>query len=77
MQNFTPEVLIQYLYNEASYEQTVAIEKALQYDWSLQEKVTVLRDSLNMLNSIPLRQPRRQSIAAIMDYARQTAEVEE
>lgn len=77
MQNFTPEVLIQFLYDETSSEQNAAIEKALQYDWNVQEKVNVLRESMNSLDSVPLRQPRRQTIAAIMDYARQTAEVAE
>lgn len=77
MQNFTSEVLMQYLYGETSYEQTMVVEKALQYNWSLQEKVNIIRNSMNMLNSCPLPQPRKQTITAIMDYARQTAEIEE
>jgi aromatic ring-opening dioxygenase LigB subunit len=77
MQNFTPEELIQYLYGEASQEKVQEIEKALQTDWSLQQKIVVLKESQQQLNAITLQQPRKQAISAILDYARQTAEVEQ
>ena len=75
MRNFTPEELIQYLYGEATQEMVIAIEAALQVDWSLQEKLAVLKESQQQLGSIKLEQPRRQSLAAILDYARQADEV--
>jgi len=75
MQNFTLEELIQYLYGEASYEKCQEIERALQTDWSLQQKIVVLKESQQQLNAIKLQQPRKQAISAILDYARQTAEV--
>lgn len=77
MQNFTPEELIQYLYGETSHEKVQEIEKALQTDWSLQQKIVVLKESQQQLNAITLQQPRKQAISAILDYARQTAEVEQ
>lgn len=77
MPNFTPEELIQYMYGETSQEQSQAIEIALQYDWTLQQKLAVLKESTQKLDAIKLQQPRRQSIAAIMKYARETAEVEQ
>jgi hypothetical protein len=75
MQNFTLEELIQYLYGEASYEKVQEIERALQTDWSLKQKIVVLKESQQQLNAITLKQPRKQAISAILDYAKQTAEV--
>ena len=75
MQNFTLEELIQYLYGEASYEKVQEIERALQTDWSLKQKIVVLKESQQQLNAITLKQPRTQAISAILDYAKQTAEV--
>lgn len=77
MPNFTPEELIQYLYGESSQEQARSIEQALQSDWGLQQKFTVLKESQELIQSIQLHQPRKQSVNAIMDYARQSAEVEQ
>jgi anti-sigma factor RsiW len=77
MPNFTPEELIQYLYGELSQEQIIQIEKSLQNDWSLQQKIAVLKESQQQLNAIKLQQPRKQAISAILDYARQTAEIEQ
>lgn len=77
MPNFTPEELIQYLYGELSHEQVIEIEKALQSDWSLQQKLTVLKESHQQLAAVKLQQPRKQSIAAILDYAKQSAAVEQ
>jgi hypothetical protein len=75
MQNFTPEELIHYLYGECSQQQAQAIESALQSDWMLQQKFTVLRESQQQLDAVPLEKPRRQAVAAILQYARETAEV--
>ena len=76
MHNFTPEELVLYIYGEATQEKVQEIEKALQTDWSLQQKMVVLKESQQQLNAIKLQQPRKQAISAILDYARQTAEVE-
>ncbi len=77
MSIFTPEELIQYLYGEVSQEQAMEIEKALQNDWSLQQKLAVLKESRQFLDGISLHQPRKQAISAILDYAKQTAEIEQ
>ena len=77
MPNFTPEELIQYLYGEVSQEKVMEIEKALQNDWSLQQKLAVLKESQQMLGTVELQQPRKQAISAILDYAKQAAEVEQ
>lgn len=77
MPNFTPEELIQYLYGEVSQEKVVEIEKALQNDWSLQQKLSVLKESHQLLGTVKLQQPRKQAISAILNYAKQTAEIEQ
>lgn len=68
---FTPEELIQYLYKETSPEKTAAIEAALQYDWSLSEKLDVLRSSHEILGS-ELQSPRPEAVLNVLNYARET-----
>jgi len=68
---FTPEELIQYLYKETSHEQTIAIEAALREDWTLREKLEVLKASTQKLGTI-LESPRAEVILNIMNYARNT-----
>jgi hypothetical protein len=68
---FTPEELIQYLYKETSQEKTIAIEAALREDWTLREKLEVLKASAQKLETI-LESPRAEVIMNIMDYARNT-----
>lgn len=74
---FTPEELIQYLYKETSSEKTAAIETALQEDWTLREKLEVLKTSVKSLDRI-VESPRPQVILNILNYAREsvTASVE-
>jgi uncharacterized membrane protein len=76
MLKYTTEELIQYLYNETTGEQTLAIEKALQTDWDLQEKLNALKVSMNYLDTVTVS-PRQQSIMAILNYARSSAVVEQ
>jgi hypothetical protein len=68
MYNYSPEELIQYLYNETSPTTTAAIEKALKQDWTLREKLAVLKTSMERLNSIT-QSPRIETILAILKYA--------
>ena len=69
---FTPEELIQYLYQETSTEKTAAIEAALQEDWTLREKLEVLRASVKGLDRV-IESPRPQVILIILNYARESA----
>jgi hypothetical protein len=68
---FTPEELIQYLYHETSHEKTIAIEAALREDWTLREKLEVLKASTQKLDTI-LESPREEVIMNILNYARTT-----
>ena len=66
--NYTPEDLIRYLYKETSPEETSAIELALKQNWTLREKLSVLKTSMDRLDSIRVS-PRSEVILNILRYA--------
>lgn len=68
MNKFTPEDLLLYLYKETSKQQTIAIEKALANDWSLREKLAVLKSSMERLSKIMVA-PRTEVVLDILNYA--------
>ena len=74
MHNYSPEDLILYLYKETSPETTAAIEEAINTDWTLREKLEVLRDSMKRLDSI-VTSPRTELILNVMKYAAKESEV--
>ena len=74
MANLTPEDLLLYLYKETSEEQTTAIESALKQDWTLREKLAVLKTSLERLNGIK-KSPSTRAILNVLNYARKKIEV--
>jgi hypothetical protein len=69
---FTPEDLLRYLYKETSPEMNASIEAALAEDWTLREKLEVLKDSARNLDRI-VESPRTEVIMNILQYARETA----
>jgi hypothetical protein len=72
MTNFTPEDLLMYLYKESSVKQTAAIEAALEKDWTLREKLTVLKASMQRLDKITAS-PRTEVVLNVLNYAREQA----
>lgn len=68
MTNFTPEDLLLYLYKETSEEQTKAIETALNKDWTLREKLQVLKASMQRLDKIIVT-PRTEAVLKVLHYA--------
>lgn len=70
MTNFTPEDLLQYLYKETSNNETAAIEAALQKDWTLREKLAVLKASMHRLDKITTS-PRTEVVLNVLHYARE------
>jgi hypothetical protein len=70
MTNFTPEDLLQYLYKETSPDMTAAIEDALQKDWTLREKLAVLKTSKERLDRIVVA-PRTEVVLNVLNYARE------
>ncbi len=70
MTNFTPEDLLLYLYKETSTTQTAAIEAALEKDWTLREKLNVLKTSMQRLDKITVA-PRTEVVLNVINYARE------
>jgi hypothetical protein len=70
MTNFTPEDLLLYLYNETSAEQKKAIESALKSDWTLREKLEVLKASMQRLDKITVS-PRTEVVLNVLNYAKE------
>ncbi|HWC53088.1 MAG TPA: hypothetical protein VG676_05855 [Chitinophagaceae bacterium] len=70
MTSFTPEELLLYLYKETSPEQTTAIQVALEKDWSLREKLAVLKASMERLDRI-VEMPRTEIVLNVLNYARE------
>ena len=70
MTNFTPEDLLLYLYKETSAEETAAIEAALNADWTLREKLAVLKASVQRLDKLT-EAPRTEVVLNVLSYARE------
>lgn len=68
MYNYSPEELILFLYKETSPKTTAAIEQALKQDWTLREKLAVLKTSMERLSSL-IQSPRVETVLAIIKYA--------
>ncbi len=75
MTNFTPEDLLLYLYKETSIKKTAAIEKALQTDWTLREKLKVLKASMERLDKITVS-PRTEVVLNVINHAREQVTTE-
>lgn len=70
MDNFTPEHLLLYLYKETTPAQTADIEQALANDWTLREKLAVLKTSGERLNKIVIS-PRTEVILNVLKHVYQ------
>jgi hypothetical protein len=68
MHNFTPEDLLLYLYKETSSQQATAIEEALKLDWTLREKLAVMKTAMERLNSLTVS-PRTEVVLDVLKYA--------
>lgn len=74
MHNYSPEDLILYLYKETSAETTAAIDEALKNDWTLREKLDVIKTSMERLDSITVS-PRTEVILNVLRKAREKQEI--
>jgi hypothetical protein len=74
MHNFTPEDLILYLYKETSSQTTAEIEKALENDWTLREKLSVIKTSMQRLDSVIVT-PRTEVVLNVLKHASKQKEV--
>ena len=71
MNTYTPEDLVLYLYHEMEAPRRVALEKALEIDWTLREKLGVLKTTLQRLDRT-LESPRTEVILIILRHASST-----
>jgi hypothetical protein len=71
MNTYTPEDLVLYLYDEMEAPRRVALEEALEIDWTLREKLGVLKTTLQRLDRT-LESPRTEVILNILRYAAST-----
>jgi hypothetical protein len=74
MHNLTPEDLLLYLYKETSAELTAAVEEALVSDWTLREKLSVLKTAQERLNKL-VEAPRTQVVLNVLKYAAQSEKI--
>ena len=74
MHKYAPEDLILYLYKETSAETTAAIEEALKSDWTLREKLAVLKASAERLDTLKVT-PRTEAVLNVLKYAAATHKV--
>ena len=72
MTNFTPEDLLLYLYKETSAKKTAAIETALKNEWTLREKLNVLKVSMERLDKITVS-PRTEIVLNVLNHAKEQA----
>ena len=72
MTKFTPEDLVQYLYNETSVQKTAAIKAALEADWDLQESYEQIRAGQKNLEGITLS-PRDEAVNKILQHTSKNA----
>jgi hypothetical protein len=70
MTNFTPEDLLSYLYKETSPEQSLAIETMLEKDWTLREKLLVLKASIQRLDKL-METPRTEVVLNVLNHAKE------
>ncbi len=68
MHNFTPEDLVQFLYNETPKEKSEAIEAALENDWTLREMFDVIVSAQQRLKALNLA-PREEAVNKILRHA--------
>ncbi|MBM3412593.1 MAG: hypothetical protein FJY19_04340 [Bacteroidetes bacterium] len=71
MKAYTPEDLVLYLYHEMDASQRKALEEAMETDWTLREKMGVLKTTLERLDQ-RLESPRTEVILNILRYASNT-----
>lgn len=70
MKQFKEEELIMYVYKDCTPALAAAIDKAVQQDIDLRDKVELIRRSVAQLDSLQLKSPSKKSIKAILAYAR-------
>jgi len=63
------------MYKETSPAKTEAIEKALETDWKLNQRLNELMSVSEVLDTPAIQSPRRKSIENILEYAKKSTEL--
>lgn len=71
MHNFTSEDLLEFAYDETSPERTAAIKAALESDWTLREKLELLKSAKKELETLSIS-PRTEALEKILNHAGKT-----
>lgn len=74
MHKYSPEDLLLYLYGESTPGEKAQIGLALEEDWTLREKIAVLKTSMERLNSITVS-PRTETVLNILRYASESQKI--
>lgn len=69
MNHFKEEELIMYLYNDCPSALSAAINKAIQDDADLKNRLDTLKRSMEQMDKVKLNAPSEETIKAIMEYA--------
>ncbi len=69
MKKFKEEDLILYLYKDCTPKMSAEIEEALELDLELNNRLQVLRRTIQQLDKLKLKSPSKQSIRAILKHA--------
>lgn len=75
MQDFTPEDLILYLYGETDPTMTARLNEALETNWALREKLSVLKISMERLSGSEPLSPSASTLEALMAYAKDKTKI--
>jgi hypothetical protein len=72
---FTTDDLLLYLYGELDAAKTLEIMEALKKDWALQQKLQVLHESMDTLDTTSFEAPRSQTTENLLHYAELTQHI--
>ena len=72
MHNFTPEDLLEFHYGDLDDRNAMLLEQALKEDWTLREKMAVIREASNRLDK-SFYAPREAVVNRILSYASEMA----
>jgi hypothetical protein len=70
MKKFKEEELIMYIYKDCTPALTAAINQAIKEDGDVKNRLEVLQRSVDQLDKLRLQSPSKQSIKAILQYAK-------
>jgi hypothetical protein len=68
MHTRTTDDLLLYLYGDLSFEERLCTEAVLQQNWGLRERLRVIQEATDRLDTATLAAPAQTSLQAILDH---------